>query len=99
MSTTTETANNPQADVYNGEWTAGVIGGIAGAIVMAAAIIAMNTPTLAVAIPSLYTLAPPANVGLGYLSISPMALFLALSSQHSSVSENSRGLAHELVSV
>ncbi|WP_276997899.1 DUF6789 family protein [Haloquadratum walsbyi] len=65
MSTTTETANNPQADVYNGEWTAGVIGGIAGAMVMAAAIIAMNTPTLAVAIPSLYTLAPPANVGLG----------------------------------
>ncbi|ERG94619.1 DUF6789 family protein [Haloquadratum walsbyi] len=65
MSTQAETANSSQANVSDGKWKAGVIGGIAGAVVMGAAIIMMNTPTLAVAIPSLYTLAPPANVGLG----------------------------------
>jgi len=32
---------------------------------MAGLVLAMNAPTLAVAIPSLYTLAPPANVGAG----------------------------------
>jgi uncharacterized membrane protein YagU involved in acid resistance len=44
---------------------AGVVAGIAAAAVMAALVLAMNAPTLAVAIPSLYTLAPPANVGAG----------------------------------
>jgi hypothetical protein len=46
-------------------WEAGVIGGIAGAFVMGALMIVMNEPVLGVAIPSLYTLAPPANTGVG----------------------------------
>lgn len=59
MSTTTETANvSTDAD---GEWKAGALGGIAGAIVMGGLALAMNPPTMAVAIPSLYTLAPPPN--------------------------------------
>ena len=65
MSTTTETANvSTDAD---GEWKAGALGGIAGAIVMGGLALAMNPPTMAVAIPSLYTLAPPPNpvAGLG----------------------------------
>ncbi|MBP1987950.1 DUF6789 family protein [Halolamina salifodinae] len=48
-----------------GDWKAGVLGGIAGAAVMGALVLAMNPPTLAVAIPSLYGLAPPESVGAG----------------------------------
>ncbi|TQQ79817.1 histidine kinase [Halonotius terrestris] len=62
MSTATQT-EHPTAT--GGNWKAGVVGGIVGAIVMGGLVLAMNTPTLAVAIPSLYTLAPPANPGLG----------------------------------
>ena len=49
----------------DGNWKAGVVGGIVGATLMGALVLVMNTPTLAVAIPSLYTLAPPANPGIG----------------------------------
>jgi hypothetical protein len=49
----------------NGNWQAGVVGGIVGALAMGGLVLAMNTPTLAVAIPSLYTLAPPPNPGVG----------------------------------
>ena len=63
MSTTTATGRNADASV--GNWKAGVIGGVAGAAVMGALVMIMNLATLAVAIPSLYTLAPPASPGLG----------------------------------
>jgi len=63
MSTTTETAR--PTDVSNGNWRAGVVSGIAGAFVMGLLILAMNAATLAVAIPSLYGLAPPPSVGAG----------------------------------
>jgi len=62
MSTETRTQT---ADRVAGSWRAGVVGGIAGAIAMAGLVLSMNAPTLAVAIPSLYGLAPPANVGAG----------------------------------
>lgn len=63
MSTVTETVN--VSEVENGNWKAGVIGGIVGALAMGILVILMNEPTIAVAIPSLYGLAPPASVGAG----------------------------------
>lgn len=63
MSTTTETTQT--YDIGSGNWKAGVLGGIAGSAVMGALILAMNTPTLAVAIPSLYVLAPPPSPAAG----------------------------------
>jgi len=59
MSTTTESAR--PTDLTGGSWQAGVIGGIVGAAVMGALVLAMNAATLGVAIPSLYGLAPPQN--------------------------------------
>lgn len=64
MSTETQTRTRTTDEVA-GNWRAGVVGGIAGAIAMAGLVLAMNAPTLAVAIPSLYMLAPPPNVGAG----------------------------------
>ncbi|WP_181685248.1 DUF6789 family protein [Halorhabdus salina] len=63
MSTTTESA--AQTRDYPGNWRAGVAGGIFGAILMGGLILLMNAPTLKVAIPSLYTLTPPPNAGIG----------------------------------
>jgi hypothetical protein len=63
MSTTTETVG--ETGELSGNWQAGVTGGIVGALVMGALMLAMNPPVLAVAIPSLYGLAPPPNPGLG----------------------------------
>ncbi|WP_123534961.1 DUF6789 family protein [Halosimplex salinum] len=63
MSTATETQRG--TETANGSWQAGVVGGILGALLMGALIVAMNEPTLAVAIPSLYTLAPPPSVATG----------------------------------
>jgi hypothetical protein len=63
MSTTTETVGD--TGELSGNWQAGVLGGIVGALAMGALVLAMNAPTLAVAIPSLYGLAPPPNPGLG----------------------------------
>jgi hypothetical protein len=60
---TTTTGRN--ADVSTGNWKAGVVGGLAGAAAMGALVVVMNLATLAVAIPSLYTLAPPASPGVG----------------------------------
>ena len=60
----TET-HSQTANTIAGNWKAGVVGGIVGAIGMGGLILGMNTPTLAVAIPSLYTLAPPASPGAG----------------------------------
>jgi hypothetical protein len=59
-STTTTRTANPV------DWRAGVVAGLAGAGVMAVLISAMNAPTLAVAIPSLYGLAPPPNGVAGW---------------------------------
>ncbi|MEZ3117051.1 DUF6789 family protein [Halobaculum sp. MBLA0147] len=64
MSTVTDTANG---STERGNWRAGVLGGIAGALVMGVLVVAMNTPTIAVAIPSLYTLAPPQNPLAGFV--------------------------------
>jgi hypothetical protein len=64
MSTTTETAGET-GTASLGNWRAGVVGGVVGAFAMGALVLAMNPPTLAVAIPSLYTLAPPPNVAAG----------------------------------
>jgi hypothetical protein len=63
MSTTTNTEG--VSNGTGGNWKAGVLGGIAGGIAMGALVLAMNAATLAVAIPSLYTLAPPPNPALG----------------------------------
>jgi hypothetical protein len=65
MSTATGTAEREVEGIENGDWKAGVTGGIVGALVMGALVLAMNAPTLAVAIPSLYALAPPPNPGIG----------------------------------
>lgn len=63
MSTTTET-DRRIADL-SASWQAGVVGGVAGALAMGALVVMMNTPTVAVAIPSLYGLAPPPNPAVG----------------------------------
>lgn len=63
MSTRSETATTTES--LPGNWQAGVLGGIGGAAAMGALVLAMNAPTLAVAIPSLYALAPPPNPAAG----------------------------------
>lgn len=59
------TATAERRRVLTGNWKAGVLGGVAGALVMGVLMYLMNEPTLAVAIPSLYGLAPPPNSGVG----------------------------------
>jgi hypothetical protein len=49
------------------DWRAGVVAGVLGAAAMAVLVSLMNPPTLAVAIPSLYALAPPANGVAGWV--------------------------------
>jgi hypothetical protein len=65
MSTVTE--QEQETEISDSNWSAGLVGGVGGALAMGAAVLAMNTPTLAVAIPSLYGLVPPPNpvVGMG----------------------------------
>jgi uncharacterized membrane protein YagU involved in acid resistance len=64
MSVGTETES--EIVVENGSWVSGMLAGLAGSVVMAAAMLAMGaTPVLAGAIPGLYTLAPPANPAAG----------------------------------
>jgi hypothetical protein len=63
MSTSTENATGTER--LDGSWAAGVVGGIVGAAVMAGLMLAMNDAVLGVAIPSLYTLAPPQNPAAG----------------------------------
>jgi len=57
----------PVEDDVSFDATAGVVGGIVGGVAMGALMLVMNTAVLAVAIPSLYTLAPPPNLQLGFL--------------------------------
>ena len=63
MSTTTETTGGTLSTP--GNWRAGAVGGIVGGLAMGALVLAMNPPTMAVAIPSLYGLAPPPAPGVG----------------------------------
>lgn len=63
MSTQSETATATESPP--GSWQAGVLGGIVGAAVMGALVLAMNPPTIAVAMPSMYGLAPPPNPAAG----------------------------------
>ena len=65
MSATTEAAR--PTGLASGSWRAGTVGGIVGAAVMGALMLATadDGGPLAVAIPSLYGLAPPASVGAG----------------------------------
>jgi hypothetical protein len=67
MSTTTETETDTRSDTPPGSWQAGVAGGIVGALAMGVLVFVMNSATLAVAIPSLYGLAPPPNPGVGMI--------------------------------
>jgi len=62
MSTAT---NERSADSPPGRWEVGTIGGVLGAAVMGVLVLAMNPPTLAIAIPSLYGLAPPPSPAAG----------------------------------
>lgn len=59
MSATTGSITDAEEPI--GNWVGGVIGGCVGAVVMGVFVLLMNPPTLAVAIPSLYGAAPPAN--------------------------------------
>lgn len=61
----TETGREVQTEAQPTNWKAGAVGGIAGGIVMGALMLAMNAAVIAVAIPSLYSLAPPPNVPVG----------------------------------
>jgi hypothetical protein len=71
-----ETSSATVASTGNGSWLGGVVGGIAGGAVMAVLISLMNPPTLAVAIPGLYTLTPPANGVAGWVvHLSHSAIF------------------------
>ena len=74
--TSTERGTATESEVGVGDWKAGVVGGITGAFVMGILVVQMNPPTLAVAIPSLYTLAPPPSTGIGmFVHISHGAVF------------------------
>jgi hypothetical protein len=66
MSQATETGT-VTGTATNSTWKAGVVGGVAGAAVMAVLVSVMNPPTLEVAIPSLYALAPPPNGVAGWV--------------------------------
>ena len=66
MSTATETTDVDEAGLRTGgDWKAGVVGGVVGAVAMGALMLVMNPPTLTVAIPSLYGLAPPESAAAG----------------------------------
>jgi hypothetical protein len=58
------TATARQHGVPSGNWQAGVVGGIVGSLVMG---LLMGEGALAVAIPSLYGLAPPPNPLVGWV--------------------------------
>lgn len=60
------TRTNGSVSTANDAWIPGVLAGILGGLVMGGLMLAMGaTAVLGVAIPSLYTLAPPAAPGLG----------------------------------
>ncbi len=57
----------PTVTATDDVWKGGVAAGLAGSLVMAALISLTNPPTLAVAIPALYGLAPPPNGVAGWI--------------------------------
>ena len=57
----TETSHRVESGIGEFNWKAGAVGGILGSFVMGILIIVMNTAVIAVAIPSLYAIAPPPN--------------------------------------
>lgn len=61
----TETSREVQTESRAINWKGGAVGGIAGSLVMGALMLLMNDAVIAVAIPSLYMLAPPPNVPVG----------------------------------
>jgi hypothetical protein len=61
----TETSHDLQTDVESMNWKAGIAGGIVAAIVMGVLMLLMNEAVIAVAIPSMYFLAPPPTVPVG----------------------------------
>lgn len=61
MSTATGTVEG----IEDGDWKAGVGGGITGALAMGVLVLAMKKAVVAMAIPSLYGLAPPATLAAG----------------------------------
>jgi hypothetical protein len=67
MSTATSAETDGAQLTATDAWKPGVIGGIAGAIAMGALVSVMNSAVLEVAIPSLYTLAPPPNGLAGWV--------------------------------
>ena len=62
----TVTANDTATGEQRGNWAAGGLGGLLGGTAMGVLVFVMNQATLAVAIPSLYGLAPPANPLAGF---------------------------------
>ncbi len=59
------TASGTAEGIKDGDWKAGVVGGITGALAMGVLVLAMKKAVVAMAIPALYGLAPPANVAAG----------------------------------
>jgi uncharacterized membrane protein YagU involved in acid resistance len=66
MSQATETGD-VRSTVTDSSWASGVLGGVVGAAAMAVLVSLMSPLTLEVAIPSLYTLAPPESGALGWV--------------------------------
>lgn len=66
MSTDTETQSSAAVAEDTGNWRGAVVAGLAGAAAMGVLISVMNAAVLAVAIPGLYGLAPPANGVAGW---------------------------------
>lgn len=66
MAGSTETAT-PTRTALDNPWLGGVVAGVAGSTAMAAVMLAMGASNvIAVAMPALYTLAPPPNLPLGF---------------------------------
>lgn len=66
MSQATATESTTSTETDTG-WVTGVLGGVLGAAAMAVLVSVMNAATLQVAIPSLYTLAPPPSGVAGWV--------------------------------
>lgn len=60
-----ETDSAVRTEIQQMHWKAGILGGLLGALVMGGLMLLMNEAVIAVAIPSLYFLAPPPNATLG----------------------------------
>jgi hypothetical protein len=67
MATGTETGESVVTGGATGNWKAGLLGGLGGGVVFAAALTVLAPDVLAVAIPSLYGLAPPPNGLAGWV--------------------------------